>query len=131
MLLRSVAFCRLCEVGDGLTSGEGSAAHAVAVGEPGAAEMTSAPGAMMSMQLPPLEKLAMPSPSCTAPTAVTEGTRAGLSLHASAVIIAHLAASLLAHNKPQWRAKQCSSLVPDSIHAVWYGPTERSMSPAA
>ena len=36
------------------------------------------------MQLPPFEKLAMPSPRATAPTAMTEGWRAGLSLQASA-----------------------------------------------
>ena len=32
----------------------------------------------MSIHLPPLEKLAMPSPSCIAPTAVTEDPLAGL-----------------------------------------------------
>ena len=36
------------------------------------------------MQLPPFEKLAMPSPRAIAPTAMTEGWRAGLSLQASA-----------------------------------------------
>lgn len=61
--------------------------HAVAVVEPGAAERTLLPGAKMSMQLPPLEKLAMPSPSAMAPTAITEGALAGLSLHASAPAI--------------------------------------------
>ena len=35
------------------------------------------------MQLPPFEKLAMPSPSAVAPTAITEGWRAGLASHAS------------------------------------------------
>ena len=74
----------------------GPAPHAVAEGDPGAAEMTLTPGAMMSMQLPPLEKLAMSSPSCTAPTAITEGSLAGLSLHASANTIAALVASSLA-----------------------------------
>ena len=36
------------------------------------------------MQLPPFEKLAMPSPRAIAPTAMTEGCRAGLTLQASA-----------------------------------------------
>ena len=38
----------------------------------------------MSMQLPPFEKLAIPSPKAVAPTAMTEGWRAGLALQASA-----------------------------------------------
>lgn len=59
-------------------------AHAVAVGEPGAAERTSTPGAMTLMQSPPLLKLAMSSPSWMAPTAITDGPLAGLSSHASA-----------------------------------------------
>ena len=71
-------FCHVHGIADGLTCERGFVTHAVAVGEPGAAEMTPTPGAMMSMQLPPLEKLAMPSPSCIAPTAVTEGPLPGL-----------------------------------------------------
>ena len=63
---------------------KGMSAHAVAVGDPGAAERTSTPGAMMSMQPPPLLKLAMSSPSWMAPTAITDGPLAGLSSHASA-----------------------------------------------
>ena len=59
-------------------------AHAEAVGEPGEAERTSTPGAMMLMQPPPLLKLAMSSPSWMAPTAITDGPLAGLSSHASA-----------------------------------------------
>ena len=57
---------------------EGVFTHAAAVVEPCAAEMISTPGAMMLMQLPPLEKRAMPSPSFMAPTVITEGSLAGL-----------------------------------------------------
>ena len=44
------------------------------------------------MQLPPYEKLAMASPRAIAPTAMTEGWRAGLSPQASAA--QHLASEL-------------------------------------
>lgn len=48
------------------------------------ADRMSRPGARRSTQLPPLEKLVMLSSAAVAPTAMTDGSRAGLNVHASA-----------------------------------------------
>jgi hypothetical protein len=56
----------------------------VDVGDVMPAETTSDPGARMSTQLPPFEKLLSASPRAVAATVMTEGSRAGLTVHASA-----------------------------------------------
>ncbi len=56
----------------------------MAVEDPRPADRMLSPGARMSTQLPPLEKLVVESPSSVAPTATTDAARAGLTVHASA-----------------------------------------------